>query len=276
MTEEADRRIELGKFLRARRESVNPQDVGFPATGRRRTSGLRREEVAVLAGVSTTWYTYLEQGRNNNVSPAVLNSVARVLQLTEDEMRYMHFLSSGHMPDEMPPNASFSATELMLKVAQTAEHHPYPVYLVDHRCDLLSWNTAAAEWYDDWSRLPANHRNFIYWLFTAPRAREAIVDWDDFGRDITARWRLEIARWPRDQKIEDIVEQLAGDSSEFVDCWSQYAVSEHHANIRRLRHPRLGEREMVIAFLRCSPYSYAPGLVYHFPLLRAPAHYVTS
>jgi transcriptional regulator with XRE-family HTH domain len=128
VTDEANRRTELGRFLRNRRERIDPSHAGFPLVGRRRTSGLRREEVAVLAGVSTTWYTYLEQGRNKNVSKAVLNSVAGVLQLSDDEIRYMHFLAYGQMHDEVVTDLmGLSATDLLSKVVATADRHPrYP------------------------------------------------------------------------------------------------------------------------------------------------------
>ncbi len=263
MSEEADRRTELGRFLRTRRERTDPRQAGFPLVGRRRTSGLRREEVAVLAGVSSTWYTYLEQGRNRNVSPAVLNSVARVLQLSEDEVRYMHFLAYGQMADEVSADTSISVIDLLIKVVATTQEHPYPVYLVDHRCDLIAWNQAATQWYDDWTKLPAGDRNFMHWLFTSPRARESIVDWRDLARDITARWRLEIARWPGDKMIEQRIRDLAEASPEFVCFWEEYSISEHHVNVRRLRHPDLGEKALLIFPLR-TPYVSAPGIVYHF------------
>src|SRR5712691_8852859 len=262
MSEEAERRVELGRFLRAKRERLDPVTAGFPAIGRRRTAGLRREEVAVLAGVSTTWYTYLEQGRNNNVSPAVLNSVARVLQLTDDETRYMHFLASGQMSDEVLPEATISLIDLLVKVVATAERHPYPVYMVDHRCDLIAWNPATTEWYDDWTSMPPASRNFMYWLFTSPRAREAIVDWADFARDITARWRLEAARFPSDRELGKRVTMLIETDTEFTQFWEQYSISEHHVNSRWLRHPHLGDKCMIIAPLRM-PYTHVTGIIYH-------------
>jgi transcriptional regulator with XRE-family HTH domain len=267
VTDEANRRTELGRFLRTRRERMDPTNAGFPLVGRRRTSGLRREEVAVLAGVSTTWYTYLEQGRNKNVSQAVLNSVARVLQFSDDEVRYMHFLAYGQMYDEVATDLiSVSVTDLLSKVVATTNRHPYPVYVVDHRCDLIVWNPAATEWYDDWTKLPPENRNFLHWLFMSPRARQSIVGWVDFARDITARWRLEIARWPGDKIIEQRIRDLSLESPDFVRFWEEYSISEHHANTRRLRHPELGEKELLIFPLR-TPYVSVPGIIYHFPAL---------
>lgn len=267
MTEEADRRMELGRFLRIRRERIDPKHAGFPLVGRRRTSGLRREEVAVLAGVSTTWYTYLEQGRNKNVSHAVLNSVARVLQLSDDEIRYARFLAYGQMHDEVGTNlVSLSVTDLLSKVVATTDRHPYPVYVVNHRCDLIFWNPAATEWYDDWAKLPPENRNFLYWLFMSPRARQSIVGWADFARNMAARWRLEIARWPGDKIIERRISDLSRESPEFARFWGEYSISEHHANTRRLHHPELGEKELLIFPLR-TPYVSVPGIIYHFPAL---------
>jgi transcriptional regulator with XRE-family HTH domain len=247
---------------------MDPRQAGFPLVGRRRTSGLRREEVAVLAGVSTTWYTYLEQGRNRNVSQAVLNSVARVLQLSDDEVRYMNFLAYGQMLDEVATDpTSLSVTDLLNKVVDTLEPYPYPVYVSDHRCDLLAWNPAATKWYDDWAKLPPEDRNFLHWLFMSPRARQSIVNWTDIARDMTARWRLEIARWPGDKLVEQRISDLSAASPEFVRFWDEYRISEHHVNTRRLRHPQLGEKDMVIFPLR-TPYVSAPLVIYHFPALR--------
>ncbi len=164
MTEDDDPRAVLGRFLRARRERLSPADLGFPGTGRRRTPGLRREEVAVAAGLSATWYTYLEQGRDRDVSPSVLDSLARVLQMTEDERRYMHFLVYGHGPRMESPRESVALEQVARSVVGTTDSCQYPVFSVDRDCHLLAWNRAALEWYDDWSQLPASECNFLLWL----------------------------------------------------------------------------------------------------------------
>jgi transcriptional regulator with XRE-family HTH domain len=263
--DERDRKEELGRFLRTRRERLTPQMVGFPHAGRRRTAGLRREEVAVLAGVSTTWYTYLEQGRDVNASPSVLASLARVLQLTDDEQRYMCFLAYGQVEPDLPADPTVPVDELLTRIVAIASDYPYPVYLVDIRCDLIAWNRAAAEWYEDWGTLPREHRNIIRWLFTSPRAKESLVNWEDETREIVARWRADAARCPGDKGFEERIAEIATLSPDFTQRWEAHNVAEHRSNARILRHPRLGVKEMQVLPVH-SYYTSSALLVYHFPV----------
>ena len=265
MSEERDRKEELGRFLRNRRERLTPQMVGFPQAGRRRTAGLRREEVSILAGVSTTWYTYLEQGRDVNASPSVLASLGRVLQLTDDEQRYMRFLAYGQVEPELPADPEFPVGDLLIRVVAIANEYQYPVYLGNFRCDFVAWNRAAAEWYEDWGTFPPKDRNLIRWLFTSPRAKESLVNWEADSRNIVARWRAEVAKYPADKLIEERIAEVAELSPDFTRCWEAHEVSEHRGNLRYLRHPRLGVRKMQILPVH-SYYSNAPALVYHFPV----------
>ncbi len=256
---------ELGAFLRSRRQRMRPAEVGFPASGRRRTPGLRREEVAALAGVSTTWYTYLEQGRGHDVSPSVLDSVARVLRLSEDERRYMHNLVFGHVVNPRPLDEEVPVGELQRQVVAIAESHPYPVYMVDHALNLIAWNAAAEEWYGEWGDLPAKERNFMMWLLTSPRAKRSFVDWESTTRDIVARWRSDIANIPIDGPISDRIYELRQKSSDFVRWWDGREVSEHRSNIRLMCHPRIGACPLRILPMTAY-YHKSPVVVYHFPV----------
>lgn len=255
---------ELGTFLRSRRARMSPADVGLPTMGRRRTPGLRREEVAALAGVSTTWYTYLEQGRGHDVSPSVLDSVARVLRLSEDERRYMHNLAFGYVVNPRPLREEVLVGKLQEQVVAIAESHPYPVYMVDHAVNLIAWNTAAEEWYGEWGKLQAADRNFMVWLLTSPRAKASFVDWETTAHDIVARWRSDIASIPMDRIIGDRVHELREKSREFVRWWDSQEVSEHRSSVRLMCHPTVG-----VVRLRILPmtayYDGSPVVVYHFP-----------
>ena len=262
---ERDRKKELGQFLRTRRERLNPDAVGFPLGGRRRTAGLRREEVAVLAGVSTTWYTYLEQGRDVNASPSVLNSIAAVLQLSDDERRYMQLLAYGKVEPALPENPEHPVNEMLAQIVAMANEHPYPVYMGDRRLDLIAWNRSTTEWYEDWGKYPPDERNLIHWLLISPRAREALVDWENTTKDVLARWRSEIARYPNDKLIENRISRLAALSPDFIRYWEARDVADHHSAIRHLRHPRLGEKRMQILPVS-SYYGNSPSLIYHFPI----------
>jgi transcriptional regulator with XRE-family HTH domain len=264
MARDQEHRDELGRFLRSRRERVNPEQLGFPVSTRRRTQGLRREEVAVLAGVSPTWYTYLEQGRNIHPSTEVLDSIARVLRLTEEERRYMHTLAYGQVLKPQPLSPEAPAELLARQLVDSLERFTYPVYATNTRCDLLAWNGAAADWYDDWGRLPPGERNMMHWMLVSPQARQRLLDWKDDTRDIVARWRAEVARWPADVGLRQLVAEFALLSPDFRRWWNDHDVEEHRSRIRRFRHPKLGERPMRI--LITQSVDFAPCIVViHLP-----------
>jgi transcriptional regulator with XRE-family HTH domain len=262
--DDADPRVELGSFLRARRERLRPEDLGFPPAGRRRTPGLRREEVAVAAGLSTTWYTYLEQGRGREVSPSVLDSLARVLLLSEDERRYIHILMYGHVPRSEPLDEDIPVYDLVRSLVAIMADYEYPVYSVDYSCNLASWNKSAALWYEDWGQLPEHSRNIMRWMFFSPAARERLADWDSVSRDVVARWRMDVARRGRDAAVADMVAELKAKSPQFAEAWNRPDAIEHRVTFRRLRHPDLGVRDFCIIPVT-TVYEEAPWLFIHIP-----------
>ncbi|PRX97103.1 helix-turn-helix transcriptional regulator [Allonocardiopsis opalescens] len=256
-------RRELAEFLRNRRARISPGQVGIPVGSRRRTSGLRREEVAVLAGLSPTWYTYLEQGRNIHPSPEVLDSLARVLQLSEDERGYMHILAYGHVVKPQP--AEKPADELLRQIVDAVGSGPYPVYAANQYGELIAWNRAAAEWYDDWDRLPPADRNIVRWMVTSPRARERLLDWEDDTQDAIARWRAESAKWPSDERLRDLIAEFTRLSSDFARWWDGHEVREHRVRIRRFRLPQIGIRSVRLVPLG-APDTLPSGIVLHLPV----------
>lgn len=264
MDQRSNRRA-LGQFLRSRRERISPQQRGFPVTAHRRSKGLRREEVAVLAGLSPTWYAYLEQGRNITPSSEVLDSLARVLGLSEDERRYMHTLAYGHVIRPEPLESEISEDELIKQMVRVAGAGPHPVYAVNRCCDLIAWNDAAEEWYDDWARFPADVRNMLYWMFTVPAARERLPDWEIEAQDIVARWRVDVAQQPEDDAVREQVVDLSRRSPEFAHCWNDHNVQEHRSRPRRILHPELGIRAFRLVYVR-PPESTSTGIVLHLPI----------
>jgi transcriptional regulator with XRE-family HTH domain len=257
-------RKELAHFLRSRRERVSPAEVGLPAGNtRRRTAGLRREEVAVLAGLSTSWYTYLEQGRQVRPSPEVLDSLARVLRMSEDERRYLHVLAHGQVRRSVPLTPAGAGREILMQ-ALVADS-PYPAYAGDHRGDLLAWNPAAAQWYEDWSRYPVEERNIVRWMLLSPQAKACLVDWESDVRDSVARWRAEAARWPTDPRTRALIAELSRLSPEFTRWWDSHHVQEHRSRIRRFRHPRLGLRTVRILPVT-SPEFPTQAIILHLPV----------
>lgn len=259
-----DSRHELALFLRNRRYRLGPQDLGMPAAGRRRTPGLRREEVAVLAGVSTTWYTYLEQGRAHDVSPSVLDSIAHVLRLTEDERRYMHDLAFGKVISPDPLVGEIPGDELVRRLVDAVMDSAYPVYALNLYCDIIALNNSATEWYDDWNSLPSGHRNMIRWLLCSPVAQERIVDWESDTRDVIARWRSMTSNRLTDTRLQKMIDEFKGMSGFFAECWNNHEVREHRSRVRGFRHPRLGIQRMR-AIVVDSPEFTPSFVVFHVP-----------
>lgn len=258
-------REELARFLRSRRDRVRPEDAGLPRGHRRRLAGLRREEVALLAGVSSTWYTYLEQGRPGvNPSRQVLDSLARVLRLDDDETRYLHRLADRATSDA-GIDAELSPVELARQLVHLGEHIPYPVYAANAHCDLIAWNPATTSYYADFARLPADQQNMMWWLVGSSQARERLPDWEDDVRDVVARWRRTSASIADGERLQRQVAEYKRISPQFAAWWDSHDVREHHTRMRRFNHPELGTvtlRLIIIDSAEMAPHSF---VVYHAP-----------
>jgi transcriptional regulator with XRE-family HTH domain len=265
MTSDDANRAELARFLRSRRERISPAEVGLPTGPRRRAGGLLREEVAVLAGLSPTWYTYLEQGRKIRPSAEVLDSLARVLRLTEDERRYVHLLVHGRVTNVAPLDAALGPDQLVSQLVGLTEDSPNPVYVVDTSCDVLAWNSAAIGWYGDWLAKKDERPNFMRWVLCDDDARIRLPDWEADAQDLVARWRTDIASLPPDHHARRLVGELTRSSAEFRKWWNDYHVLEHRTTVRRLRHPVHGVRLMRILPVQ-SPEMYPALIVFHAPV----------
>lgn len=268
MTDDDPRRRELGSFLRSRRERISPESVGLPVGRRRRTAGLRREEVAILAGVSPTWYTYLEQGRDIHPSPTVLDGLARVLQLSEDERSYMYLLACGRRPVQEAPSYAPVAMERMFWDLARA-YGPYPVFVANQRGDVLAWNDAAADWYTDFAELPAERRNMVWWMLVEPAARERLVKWEEEARVVVARLRAASAAWPGDRRMVKLVAELHDASPEMRQWWSDHEIHGQALRVRWLRHPRLGVQPMYL-MLAYPAGTGGIGVAFHVPCTEVP------
>ena len=229
------RRSELGQFLRSRRERIMPEHVGLPTGTRRRTPGLRREEIAVLAGLSPTWYTYLEQGRDIKPSAQVLESLSRVLQLTDDERRYLHLLALGPTPQAAKMERRSTDTAVLQNIVDLFPDLEYPVYAGNVYGDVLAWNKAATRWYTDFGAVPEENRNMLRWLLTAPEARDRLEDWAEDVRDVIGRFRIASATRPWDHRFVELAAGLHRASPTFRRWWKSQDVHDHHTRVRRLR-----------------------------------------
>jgi transcriptional regulator with XRE-family HTH domain len=221
MTKDEIRRQELSDFLRNRRGRIAPGDVGLPATNRRRTPGLRREEVAQLAGVSATWYTWLEQKRPIGVSSGVLDSLARVLRLDPAERMQLFQLAL-----RQPVLESLSKRETVSPLIRRLldKTDPIPAFVLGRRWDVLAWNRAALAFYLDFDRVLANERNLLWLIFTNSTLRSSIVDWRTRAQDTLARFRADYGRHAGDAHFVQLVERLKSMSPEFAQWWPRYDI----------------------------------------------------
>lgn len=231
--------VELGTFLRSRRERVDPAQAGLPVTGRRRTPGLRREELALLAGISATWLTYLEQGRDVRPSDQVLDALARALRLTGAERQHLHRLAAEATASEpgaaaQEDGAEQAAPEVAGVPALMGDN---PAYVTGLCYDLLALNAAAAELFRDMGP----NGNIVRWMFTEPAARDVLVDWEQEAHHILARLRAIAGRHPGHPRVTRLVHELTEASPEVRQWWPRYDIQFSHAGHKRIRHPRLGE-----------------------------------
>ncbi|WP_308166728.1 helix-turn-helix transcriptional regulator [Nocardia albiluteola] len=227
------RREELREFLRSRRERLTPAAVGLPDAGRRRTPGLRREEVAVLAGVGVSWYTWLEQGRDIKVSDDVLDAVARALSLDDIERAHLYRLA-GLNPPQRSAAPSVSASPQMQRLLDTWA--PRPGYIRDRHWNFTAVNDAAraAFGYGD------TDHNCLVSYFTNVRFRVMHQHWDEAAPDVAAGFRADAARYPADPEFDRIAGDLTQVSPEFAELWARHDAAEHTTAIKAVDHPEVG------------------------------------
>ena len=234
---EALRKRELGAFLRSRRERLTPVEAGLPEGARRRTPGLRREELAMIAGVGTTWYTWLEQGRDVKPSAEVLAALADALRLDAAERRHL-FMLAGRAPPNARPN---SAERVDAPLRHTlASLSIQPAYVMGRRWDVLAWNPAAGAVFGDYGLLRGDARNIMHLLFTDPAHRRLLVDWEDLARVALGRFRAESPRYIGDPDFERLIARLDATSPEFRAWWPARDVIRQLSGVKKIRHPVAG------------------------------------
>ncbi|WP_181806250.1 helix-turn-helix transcriptional regulator [Streptomyces shenzhenensis] len=235
-----DRRAELSEFLRTRRARLRPSDVGLPDFGRhRRVPGLRREELAQLAGVSVAYYTRLEQGNGQNVSAEVLDSIARALRLTDAEHAHLTHLAKGKQHKK---KASARPQQVRASLGQLLDSlEGVPAYIVGRRSEILAWNRMAAAVFGDWGELPAAERNWARLTFLRPAYRELFVEWEQKAIDIVCQLRMDAGCYPDDPRLSALVGELSVKSEEFRRLWATHDVKEKSYGMKRMQHPLVGE-----------------------------------
>lgn len=223
-------RVELAEFLRSRRERISPEEVGLPAGSRRRTPGLRREEVAALAGVGLSWYTWLEQGRDISVSSSFLDNLSRALKLDATERRHLFLLAHQRLPAE--PGRTWCVVPPLIHRLM-ADIPTRPAYVLNLRWDVLAWN-AAADRVFGFSAIPADRRNLLWMLFTSPAMQALFHPWEEQALQILSSFRRDFVRATQDPEVAALVKDLAKASPDFRDWWQQQDIHGPCQGIRNL------------------------------------------
>jgi hypothetical protein len=230
------RRRELAAFLRSRRERLAPEEVGLPPGGRRRTPGLRREEVAQLAGVGITWYTWLEQARDIRVSEQVLEAISRTLLLDPHERTHLYTLSGA-----AAPTAEIEAQAISAEVrAMLDQLHPYPAFVSNSRYDLLAYNHAYQVIIGDLDALAFDERNSLWLMFTKATTSKCFVDRDDARGRMVAQLRAAMAEHVAEPAWKCLIKRLEQASPEFRDLWGRHDVAAPENARKRILHRDLG------------------------------------
>jgi transcriptional regulator with XRE-family HTH domain len=233
------RRKELGDFLQALRQRSAPAEFGFPVGTRRRTQGLRREEVAQLAGMSPTWYTWIEQGREINVSAEALDRLAQALKLSRPEREYL-FEMAGRRD---PRGSESEQDEAPAMLAEALAGIDMPTYILGRTWDVLAWNAAAAELFTGWLDQPLAEDtppNLLRFVFEMPQARELVMDWEMRAGRIVAEFRADCRSRLEEPALQRLVGELSQASVEFSRYWKQHDVLERQGGLREFNHPRRG------------------------------------
>jgi transcriptional regulator with XRE-family HTH domain len=255
---------ELAAFLRARRQALSPEDVGLPLGRRRRTPGLRREEVAQLADIGTAWYTVLEQGRQGRPSDAVLTRLAEALRLTATESRHLFALADRPPPDRDPPASGTVPDTIGLLLDAVM---PNPAYVADRLWNILAWNGGAAALFGLDPAASARERNMLRRFFNR-KARLGDPDWQTTARTMVASFRVEWARDPAQPALRELLDELLGQSAAFGQLWALHEVKEPMDGLKTIHHPLHGRTTYTLMPLRAPSLPGALIMIY-FPA-RAP------
>ncbi|NEA43929.1 helix-turn-helix transcriptional regulator [Streptomyces sp. SID11385] len=244
-----DPKAELSEFLRLRRAALKPHDVGLPELGRqRRVPGLRREELAQLAGVSVAYYTRLEQGNAGNVSAEVLDAVARALRLSDAE--HEHLLRLAHArPGRKKKRGGCPAT-LRPALGTLLDSLDVPAYVLDGRTDILGWNRLAAALLHDFGALPPHRRNFARLVFLDPSVRERYTDWEAKAAETARALRAYAGYCADDPELPGLIGELSMHSEEFRQLWAAHEVRDLSHGTKTFRHPLVGELTLSYETLR--------------------------
>ncbi len=232
------RKAELREFLRVRRARLQPEDVGIQSTGQRRVPGLRREEIASLAGMSVDYYVRLEQGRDLTPSPSVLDALARALRLDDVEREHLYSLVRPAAPPHR--SAPHGPASIRPGVRLLLDGIPTPAFVIGRRLDILATNRMARAMLADFDARPVRDRNHARWIFLDPATRDLYVDWPVVARENVAILRRDAGRYPHDTELQALIGELSVASPEFRTWWAEHDVLARSYGTKRYRHPVVG------------------------------------
>ncbi|MBW3591609.1 MAG: helix-turn-helix transcriptional regulator [Actinobacteria bacterium] len=229
------RRLEVSRFLRSRRARLSPEDLGLEPGPRRRTPGLRRKEVAARAGVSVTWYTWLEQARPINVSTDVIDALCRALRLDESEWRHVRRLIGLPTPIIEHHGADIRTIRAVVDALGVL-----PAVALDSCLDIIVTNEAQKALFGDPSTLPPHRQNLLWWMFGDTDMRRSIADWDESATMLVAWFRAECGKHPGDRRSIELVDELSRESNDFNERWKRGEVKQFMGRQYTVRHDRYG------------------------------------
>lgn len=262
MNNEKHRYKELADFLKTRRAKISPSQVGLSTATRRRTPGLRREEVAQLAGVGLTWYTWLEQGRPIHVSTPVIESLSRVLLLDNQERIHLYLLANQPLPVYIPKSQETvsSAIQNILDSLILC-----PSLVTDQRWNVIAWNKAACLMFGEFAKMNDRERNIIWAMFTDKNYEQLLVDWNLYARRLLGRFRATCGQYIEDSWFYQFINDLKTQSAEFNLWWSLHEIDNTSEKYKQLNHPSVGILDFEVSNFDVSDHSGLKMIV-HTPL----------
>jgi transcriptional regulator with XRE-family HTH domain len=234
------KKAELREFLRVRRGRLRPEDVGIQSLGQRRVPGLRREEIASLAGMSVDYYIRLEQGRDLTPSPSVLDALARALRLDDIEREHLYSLVRPAAPPKLDGSAAGEPAAIRPGVRLLLDSIPTPAFVIGRRLDILATNRMARAMLGDFDAKPVRDRNHARWIFLDPATRDLYVDWPVVARENVAILRRDAGRYPHDTELQALIGELSVASPEFRTWWADHDVLARSYGTKRYNHPVVG------------------------------------
>ncbi|RAR38967.1 helix-turn-helix transcriptional regulator [Paenibacillus sp. MDMC362] len=242
MLSDKERRKELGDFLKTRRARLSPRGFGLPVGPRRKAEGLRREEVAQLTGIGITWYTWLEQGRDIQVSSEVLEAISRVFRLNEEEKEHLFLLANQPLLHKTGSPLIEGVNTNLQNLLSQLEY--CPTYVTDEKMNIVNWNKAAAVIFGDFDKMDDRDRNAVWRCFTSKVYRELFLNWEDHAQRLIAQFRLAYTRFVGDEWFKGMIQELTDKSPEFRTWWTKHEVLGTPCGKKTIVHPLVGEMIM--------------------------------